>query len=882
VTTERAFEALQDRYRLLGEIGKGGMATVYRVHDLKHDRTIALKVLHDDLAASLGPERFKREILIAARLQHPHVLSVFDSGEAAGRLWFTMPYVSGESLRDRLRRDGKLPVDEALRITREASLALSYAHKQGVIHRDIKPENILLTEDGTTLVADFGIARAIGDRTFDTGLTQTGSTIGTPTYMAPEQATNESVLDERVDQYALAAVLYETLTGAPPFTGSNAAALIAARFTTAITPVRTHRAEVPADVDAAVQRALALKPFDRFPTITEFARAVAPAIPTPPEFDTLTRARQQTERRRPWLAALAVVTLVAVAGAGLAWRRSGAAAAAAGPVRIAVLPLQNLGDSADAYFADGMSDELRAKLVNLPGVQVIARASSVQFAGTAKAPPQIAEELGVRYLLTGTLRYERHPDGSSEVHLRPELMEVSGRGPAITRWQAAFDEPLRNAAALQARIAEQVAAQLRVTLGSSERTELARPLTANPAAYDAYLRAISSWGSDAPEITRQRVTDLERAVTLDPQFAMAWAELVRARSQLRVRLDGTAELAALARQAAERARDVAPGGLADHMAWYWYYRSVAVDNANAEKELRAAQVLEPNNPANMARMARLLDEQGRFAEARPLFEAATQLDPLNVSVWANYSEALLLQRRYVEARAALDRRARLAPVKEQAVLDQVMLAASMGDLDLARRVIQDAYRRIPPEGLDVYLATYLDYGWILDDAGQRRVLAAPVAAFDGNAGVQMGVRAQILHARGDLAGSRQAALQAIAGLAATAKSAPDDTQWLLIEGFAAALAGQREEAERLIRAHAVALEGKPMGAPDLAYFAELRARIRTLDGDYDRAFDELEAILSRPGYLGRGQLALDPIWAPLRALPRYQRLMATASSQEVR
>ena len=197
-------DALRDRYLLERELGRGGMATVYLARDLKHDRLVALKVLRPELAATLGPERFQREIHFAARLQHPHVLSVYDSGEAAGRLWFTMPFVEGESLRDRLRREGQLPLDDALRVAREAAEALGYAHEHGIIHRDVKPENILLTSDGNTAVADFGIARAIGG---DAGerLTATGLSVGTPAYMSPEQAAGASELDARTDIYASAA-----------------------------------------------------------------------------------------------------------------------------------------------------------------------------------------------------------------------------------------------------------------------------------------------------------------------------------------------------------------------------------------------------------------------------------------------------------------------------------------------------------------------------------------------------------------------------------------------------------------------------------------------------------------------------------------------------
>src|SRR5579864_6177 len=277
-------EALRDRYRLERELGRGGMATVYLAQDLKHKRPVALKVLHPELGASLGPERFQREIEFAARLQHPHILTVLDSGEAAGQLWFTMPYVEGESLRSRLRRERQLPVENALRIATETARALDYAHRHGVIHRDIKPENILLTRDGDTLVADFGIARALGG---EERLTQTGMSVGTPAYMSPEQASGDQALDARTDVYSLGCVLYEMLVGEPPFTGPTAQAIILKRFTELVPSVRKARPSVPEGVDQAMQRALAPIPADRFASAAEFARALQLLVITPTTIPTV-------------------------------------------------------------------------------------------------------------------------------------------------------------------------------------------------------------------------------------------------------------------------------------------------------------------------------------------------------------------------------------------------------------------------------------------------------------------------------------------------------------------------------------------------------------------------------------------------------------------
>ena len=268
--------ALGSQYTIERELGRGGMATVFLAVDAKHHRRVALKVLHPDLATSLGPERFRREIEVAAQLQHPHILSVHDSGETpTGLLWFTMPYVDGESLRDRLRRTKQLPLDDALQIARELAGALDYAHLRGVIHRDIKPENILLTTQGNALLADFGIARALAaDPSPGGALTATGMSVGTPQYMSPEQASAERDLTPQTDIYSLGAVCFEMLAGEPPFTGATAQAVIAKMMTGEPPSVRHSRPSVPEVVDRAIRKALSPVAADRFASRDRFRTGV--------------------------------------------------------------------------------------------------------------------------------------------------------------------------------------------------------------------------------------------------------------------------------------------------------------------------------------------------------------------------------------------------------------------------------------------------------------------------------------------------------------------------------------------------------------------------------------------------------------------------------
>ncbi|MDE3129097.1 MAG: serine/threonine protein kinase, partial [Gemmatimonadota bacterium] len=302
----RLSAALADRYRIERELGQGGMATVYLAHDLKHDRKVAIKVLHPDLAAALGAQRFLSEIKTTAALQHPHILPLHDSGEADGLLFYVMPYVEGESLRDRLNREKPLPIEDAEGIAREVADALDYAHRHGVIHRDIKPENILL-HDRRALVADFGIALAVqsagGER-----MTQTGLSLGTPHYMSPEQAMGEKQIDARSDVYALGAVLYEMLTGDPPFTGSTVQAIVAKVMSAEPEPVTMLRKNTPEPVAYAVHRALEKLPADRFGTAAEFAAALS----APPQHGSAAAGRRgapQAADRRTMLRLPAIIAL---------------------------------------------------------------------------------------------------------------------------------------------------------------------------------------------------------------------------------------------------------------------------------------------------------------------------------------------------------------------------------------------------------------------------------------------------------------------------------------------------------------------------------------------------------------------------------------------
>jgi serine/threonine-protein kinase len=854
------------------------MATVFLAQDLRHDRPVALKVLHPDLAHALGPERFQREIRLAARLQHPHILTVFDSGEAAGNLWFTMPYVEGESLRSRLDREHQLPVDDALRIAREAAQALEYAHQHGVVHRDIKPENLLLTTDGNTLVADFGIARTLagGDRQ----LTESGLAIGTPAYMSPEQASGEHDVTARTDIYSLGADLYEMLAGEPPFTGPTAQAVIAKRFSGEAPSVRRTRPTVAEAVDRTIARALAPVPADRWSTAAEFARALAAAgdqalttpaaVVTPP---TVTAGTRPAARRRRPSPALMMLALGFVLGLGLlfAWRQRHGDGGPSGTKMVAVLPFENLGTDADEYFADGITDEVRGKLSGLKGLTVIADGSSKSYKHTTKPLAKIAAELGVDYLLVAKVRWAAGPDGSRQVRVSPELVQVSG-GTSTVRWQQPFDAPLTNVFQMQTDIAGQVAGALDLALGSDQQQQLAARPTQSLPAYDAYLRARAIVSSD-PGSLRSEIRLFDQAIALDSTFADAYAGLSRALGNLYSNGVPDSAVARRARSAAERALALDPQSPIGLGAMALYYLNLENDPTEAERYISRAPPSAASDPTFQSTAANVAKAAGRFDDALRRAREARSIDPRSVSAALREEQLLLWLRRLPEARLAYDAVISISPSVMTARRDGAMMSLAQGDLAAARAVPRTMSPPNDPAEVAAYFATYYDLYWVLDDADQRRVLALDSTAFDNDRSGWATVMMEVWDLRGDHAKARAYADTAYRETLAQIRAAPKDPQRPLIAGVQLAVLGRKSEA---IASGLRGLALSPMGRDHWfgPYYQQLMARIYMMTGEPDKAVDLLESILKVPYYLTPAWLRIDPTWAPLKDNPRFQRLIA--------
>jgi serine/threonine-protein kinase len=859
---EQVQAALDGAYSIEREIGRGGMATVFLAHDEKHRRSVAIKVLRPEFAATVGPERFRREIALAAGLQHPHILPVFDSGETAeGLLWFSMPYIAGQTLRELIRREGQLPFEEAVRITREIAAALEYAHKRGVVHRDVKPENIMLTAEGDVLLADFGVARAMAssDAWQSAGigsgaLTESGFAVGTPAYMSPEQAAGNRSIDGRTDVYSLAAVTYEMLAGEPPFIAATPQAMIAKMLVTTAPSVRIVRPSVPAGIDVALRRALKQLPGDRFPSAAEFAaaletgRTIEDEPPPPSRF----------ARFGPWVAAAVAVLAL---GGTYAWRSR--MHADAGLPMVAVLPFDNLGDSADAYFADGMTDEVRGKLAGLHGLRVIASSSSDRYRHTTKSQETIARELGVQYLLVGHVHWQRGAPGHDHVRVDPELVQLVGSQPTLA-WKQDFDADLSDVFAVQAEIATRVASELQVTLGTSEKAALTERPTQNLDAYDQYLRgkAYAAGGNDIGA-QRRAAAAFAEAVKLDPSFALAWSALAVSHStiygmQNSAKADGDS-----AERDAARAIALRPRLPEAHAAMSYYYTTVRRDFGRALDEVLLARTRDPNNADLLDQQAYAEGHLGRWETAIARLDTAVRLDPRDDNNVSDLGLAQLYTRRYDDALANLNRSVALNPTNLTAVQWRVLVSLAEGKFADAQRVVRDALVHNDTTAVVAYMASVRDLAWVLDSGQQRVLRRLSPAAFDDDRAVWGLALAESYAGTGDTTRARAYADSAAVAYRALLAAAPSDPELHAHYGVTLAILGRSAEAIHEGE-QAAALLPVSVDARDGIYVQHQLARIYMRTGHADKALAIIRRLLNEPGYLSPRWLEIDPEFAALK------------------
>ena len=663
--------ALAARYAIEREIGHGGMATVYVADDLKHHRKVAVKVLRPELAAALGAARFLREIEIAARLSHPHILPLYDSGEANGFLYYVSPYVRDGSLRQRLQQTGRLPVADAIRIAREVGSALDYAHREGYVHRDVKPENILFA-DGHAVLADFGIARAFSEAASDV-ITERGVVIGTPEYMSPEQAAGDAASTGATDTYSLACVAYEMMAGEPPLKGAGSRSTMSMQVTATPRPLRALRAEVPTRIERALARALEKDPARRHSTVNEFLQAMQPeGTDLPPE-------------SRP-------------------------------PRCIAVLPFVNASPEPDAeYLSDGITDELIDSLARVKGLRVASRTSVFALKGKLQDVRVTGAQLDAAFVLEGTVR-------RSGQRLRVTA-QLTGTDDGSVLWSERFDRTFEDVFQIQ----EDIACTIVETLRTMTFIELAEPVaphrTTSLEAYGLYLKGRYAWNKRTQEGVTEAIRYFEQAIAEDPNFAQAYTGLADSYAlQIDYRSVPVAEGFALAEQYARKSLALDETVAETHASLAWSLFVYDWDWDASLREFRRAIELDPRYATAHQWYAFWLAAHGRMDEAVAEVDRAVELDPASVSIRRTVGWVRFYARRFEEARARLERAVAMNPTADETYRVLALCHSMLGDHVSAERAVREAVALVPH---GTYNRATLSY--VLARAGRRREAEAELA-----------------------------------------------------------------------------------------------------------------------------------------------------------
>jgi eukaryotic-like serine/threonine-protein kinase len=858
--------ALKGRYHIERELGEGGMATVYLADDIKHGRKVALKVLKPELAAAIGAERFLTEIRTTAILQHPHILPLFDSGEAGGFLFYAMPYVDGESLRDRLDRERQLPLEEAVSIAAKVARALHAAHEQGVIHRDIKPGNILLSK-GEPLLADFGIALAV-EADQEGRLTATGMSIGTPAYMSPEQGLETGQLDRRSDVYSLGCVLREMLVGDPPFTGTNSMAVLVRKSTEDAPAMRPVRGTVSVALEEAVAKSLARVPADRFTTAADFARGLSAVDTDTRAFGT--RARRGFNKR----IAVAAAAIVGIVGGGV-WFNATRDPTERSIGSIAILPLENIsGESSQDNLIAALHDRMIGAFYGIDAITTTPRRSVLPFAEGSLGISEIARELRVDAVLEGSM--ELSGDG---IHIR--LSMILGDGEREV-WTQGYDLDVQGLLGVPGMVVLDIAEKVGLGLTSEveARFESAQQVdTVALAALglgDAYFY---NFVEEQP--LRAAIAEYRRAAQLDPNFALAFARLSFAHTWMWWwHFDRTNDRLDLARSAAETALSLDPSEAYAHLAEGFRYGSqLSFDTAMTHYE--AALVLEPNNPDVVVFLGMTLRGHGEWEDAVGYLSTAAELDPTN-TVYVNEVAGTVMELGDLEAADRwIDRSLAIRDDAYASMMKADIGFRRDGDLLRARDRVRGIVDRLGASGLVAgWNPSFLLMVAVEDSVVRSAVEEGGLAAryFNPNAQYDL-LMAEAYRMSGNAPvaaeyyGSARVFLDSI--LAAGLEEREESIYAATIHSqLGLALAGLGDHGSA-IREGEIAVRRLPLSSSAEFGVDPLKtlALIYTLAGEQELAIDRLEELREHGLPLPRNYLISHPWWDDLRGNPRFEELM---------
>jgi len=869
------------RYHIFEEIGKGGMGKVYKALDKEIEEKVALKLLNPEIAAdSKTIERFRNELKTARQISHKNVCRMYHFGKDEGSYYITMEYVRGEDLKSMIRMMGRLSPGQAVSIARQVCEGLAEAHRLGVIHRDLKPQNVMIDRDGNVKIMDFGIARSLKAK----GITGAGVMIGTPEYMSPEQVEGKDA-DERSDIYALGIVLYEMLTGKVPFEGETPLSVALKQKTEIPENPQAINTQIAEDLSRLILRCLEKEKEKRYQRIgdliAEFDR-IEKAIPAAekvlPQRKPLTSKELTVKLTKRWRAVAAVAIIGVAALAAILYFGRGKPTLTDEKKRLVVLPFENLGPPEDEYFADGITDEITARIASIKKLEVIGRSSAIQYKKTNKSPRQIGEELEVNYILSGTVRWQRQPGGTSKVRVTPSLVRVSD---ATQIWANPYDETISEVFQVQSDIAIRVSEALNVALLEPERKVLGVKLTNNPEAYDYYLRG-QEYYNQGPVNRKNLSTSIEmfeNAIKLDAGFIQAYAGLARSHALIYwYYFDHTQERAAKSKEAADKAFELDPDAPEAHLALGLYYYHCKIDYLHALKQLELALEKQPKNSVIMATIAYVKRRQGKLDETVFNLKKALEIDPRSIEITTNMGDTYRLLRDYVEGERYYRQAVSLSPdyLTSYNALAWLYLSG-LGNTIKAREVLDEASKKTASP----YDENWVHYYWtsvnIFDKACQEalnHISLMPLEALDDQ--FRYVLKSQLYAQTYGLMGEKQKEQEyynsARVFLENKIKELPDDSRFWSGLGIAYAGLGLKEKA---IQAATKATELLPVSREFWRGTQRVidLAQVYVMVGEYDKAMDKIEYLLSIPGELSVALLKIDPVWAPVRSLPRFQKLL---------
>ncbi len=878
-------------YKIIEKLGEGGMGVVYKAQDSKLDRFVALKFLPSHLSQSEQEKsRFFQEAKSASALNHPNVCTIYGIDEFEGQQFIEMELVDGVTLRDKIASSNSLNIKQVVEYAIQIGEALQEAHSKGIVHRDIKAENIMVNAKNQIKVMDFGLAKLKGSLK----LTRTSSTIGTLAYMSPEQIQGIEA-DTRSDIFSYGVVLFEMTTGKMPFRGEHEAAIMYSIVNEEPENAVKYREDTPPELLHILKKSLEKDPEDRYQSMSEIIvdlrrlKKESTRVVRTQEYQRPEQSHSNISSSIPQAAKNIFFLKKYLIGIGIAaililtvffFKDSIFSKFTGSNAKkiIVVLPFENLGSNDKDYFVDGMTDEVTSRLSGLSGLKVIARSSAVQYKKTTKTLKQIGDELGVNYVLQGTVRWETI-DGQTHVRVNPTLIKVEDETQA---WSESIESVLSSAFKLQSDIASRVAGAMNIALAKTERNSLTTSLTENSEAYDIYLQAVEyaerSISKSDQEIAIKLFT---KAVRLDPNFSAAYARLGKAHAGFYwFFYDRTPQRVEMARQTAEKAIELSPELSEAHEAMGWFHYHTKLDYSNALKEFDLALKYRPNNAQVHYGIAAVMRRQGNMQGSIDAFKRSIEANPRASDVLRQLGETLTLLRKYEEADSYQDRSLELAPDIIVTYWDKIKnLLLWKGDLSAAHSLLTEARRAGKIEETEFSI----DYMEFLVNQAEGKYDAAisvmTTAKSDALLNTQFSffptvmLRARLEEFRGNQQLAKKYYDSSVTFLEKKLLKNNDDERVYSSLGIAYAGLGNKEKAVQYGNRGVEMLPIEKEAWRGSFRVLEL-AEIYTMIGEQEKAVDLLERLLTIPAELSPTYLKLDPTWRPLKNNKRFQKLVS--------